>query len=97
LIAGGGVLFAIAEAGIAARHRALGDGPTSRCCAMIGAFLGWQLMLVTLVLSSFAGLPDWHRRHCAGPRRHEVPASVGTFLRVGALTAAVVGEPLVAW
>jgi PAS domain-containing protein len=55
LIAGGGVLFAIAETWYRLRGiEGLGMGDV-KMLAMIGAFLGWQLMLVTLVLSSFAG------------------------------------------
>jgi len=65
--------------------------------AMIGAFLGWKAVLVTLVLSSFAGafigviLLGLHK----GGMKFALP--FGTFLSIGALIAMFAGEPLVAW
>ena len=65
--------------------------------AMIGAFLGWKAVLVTLMLSSFAGalvglgLIAFAR----GGMRLALP--FGTFLSLGALAAMFVGEPLVTW
>ena len=38
-------------------HEGMGGGDV-KMLAMIGAFLGWKLVLVTLVLSSFAGSRD---------------------------------------
>src|SRR5918994_3266445 len=55
IIAGGGVLFAIAEVYYRVRgQEGLGMGDV-KMLAMIGAFLGWPLMILTLVLASFAG------------------------------------------
>ena len=52
---GAGVLYAIAAAYyMIRREEGLGMGDV-KMLAMIGAFLGWQAVLVTLVLSSFAG------------------------------------------
>jgi leader peptidase (prepilin peptidase)/N-methyltransferase len=65
--------------------------------AMIGAFLGWRAVLVTLVLSSFAGaligvgLMALRR----GSMRYALP--FGTFLSIGALVAMLTGEELVRW
>jgi leader peptidase (prepilin peptidase) / N-methyltransferase len=96
-IAGGGVLFLIGEAYYRTRgHEGLGMGDV-KMLAMIGAFLGWPLMLVTLVLASFAG-------SLVGvglliSRRGDMKAALpfGTFLAVGALVAAVAGEGFLAW
>ena len=60
--------------------------------AMIGAFLGWQLTLVTLVLASFAGSIVGVALIAARPRRHEVALPFGTFLAVGAASPAAVGD-----
>ena len=52
---GGGVLYAIAAGYYYVRQEdGLGMGDV-KMLAMIGAFLGWQQMLLTLVLASFAG------------------------------------------
>src|SRR5918994_1342540 len=55
IVLGGGVLFAIMEAYARTRgFEGLGMGDV-KMLAMIGAFLGWQLMLLTLILGSFMG------------------------------------------
>lgn len=97
LIAGGGVLFAIAEAYYRLRGiEGLGMGDV-KMLSMIGAFLGWKLVLVTLVLASFAGSVIGIGVIASGRGGMKAALPFGTFLAVGALTAAVVGEPLVAW
>jgi leader peptidase (prepilin peptidase)/N-methyltransferase len=65
--------------------------------AMIGAFLGWQLMLLTLVLASFAG--SFVGVAMMAARRGDMKKALpfGTFLAVGALVAAVFGDPLLDW
>jgi leader peptidase (prepilin peptidase)/N-methyltransferase len=65
--------------------------------AMIGAFLGWQGMLLTLVLASFAGAAVGVgmialRR---GSMKYALP--FGTFLAVGALVAMLAGQPIITW
>ena len=44
--------------------------------ALIGAFLGWKLMLLTLALGSFLGSFVGHRAHRGAEGRHEVRAAV---------------------
>jgi leader peptidase (prepilin peptidase) / N-methyltransferase len=97
LIAGGGVLFAIAEAYYRLRGiEGLGMGDV-KMLSMIGAFLGWKLVLVTLVLASFAGSVIGLAVIASGRGGMKAALPFGTFLAVGALTAAVVGDPLVNW
>ena len=97
LIAGGGVLFAIAEGYYRLRGiEGLGMGDV-KMLAMIGAFLGWKLMLVTLILASFAGSVIGVGIIALGRGGMKAALPFGTFLAVGALTAAVVGDPLVDW
>lgn len=94
---GGGVLYAIAAAYYAVRHEeGLGMGDV-KMLAMIGAFLGWKAVLVTLILSSFAGalVGVGLIAFARGGMRLALP--FGTFLSLGALAAMLVGEPLVAW
>ena len=97
LLAGGGLLFLIAETYYRLRGiEGLGMGDV-KMLAMIGAFLGWKLMLVTLVLASFAG--SFVGIGLMVGRRGDMKAALpfGTFLAVGALVAAVVGDPLLNW
>jgi leader peptidase (prepilin peptidase)/N-methyltransferase len=97
LVAGGGVLFAIAEGYYRLRGiEGLGMGDV-KMLAMIGAFLGWKLMLVTLVLGSFIGSLIGVGIIALGRGGMKAALPFGTFLAVGALTAAVAGDPLVEW
>ena len=83
IVVGGGVLFGIAEVYYRVRHEeGLGMGDV-KMLAMIGAFLGWKLTLVTLMMASLSGTvigagADRHR-----PRRHEVRAAVRHVSRAG--------------
>ena len=65
--------------------------------AMIGAFLGWQLMLVTLVLASFSGSIVGVGLIASGRGGMQAALPFGTFLAVGALVAAVSGDAMLAW
>ena len=97
LIAGGAVLFAIAEGYYRLRGvEGLGMGDV-KMLSMIGAFLGWKLMLVTLILGSFAGSLIGVGVIALGRGGMKAALPFGTFLAVGALTAAVAGDPLVEW
>ena len=97
LVAGGGLLFAIAEAWYRFRGiEGLGMGDV-KMLAMIGAFLGWKLMLVTLVLSSFAGSLIGVGAIALGRGGMKSMLPFGTFLAVGALTAAVAGDVILNW
>ena len=95
--AGGGILLAIAEAYERVRgEEGLGGGDV-KMLAMIGAFLGWQLMLVTLMLASVLGSVVGVGLIATGRGGMKYKLPFGTFLAVGALTASVVGQPLLSW
>jgi leader peptidase (prepilin peptidase) / N-methyltransferase len=97
VLIGGGVLWAIGEAYYRySGHEGMGGGDV-KMLAMIGAFLGWKLVLVTLVLSSFAGsiigvIVIAVKR---GGLKYALP--YGTFLALGALVASLVGDRIVNW
>ncbi len=94
---GGGVLFGIAEAYYRIRgQEGLGMGDV-KMLAMIGAFLGWPLTLLTLVFASFAGSAVGVALMASGRGTMQAALPFGTFLALGALAAALVGEPLLAW
>ncbi|HEY7172265.1 MAG TPA: prepilin peptidase [Vicinamibacterales bacterium] len=94
---GGGVLWAIAEGYYRIRREeGLGMGDV-KMLAMVGAFIGWQLTLVTLMMASFAGsivglLLIASRR---GSMKYALP--FGTFLAMGAVLAATIGPAVVDW
>jgi leader peptidase (prepilin peptidase)/N-methyltransferase len=97
LLMGGGFLFTVGELYYRLRgHEGLGMGDV-KMLAMIGAFLGWPLMVLTLVLASIGGslvgvgLIVTRR----GGMQAELP--FGTFLALGALISAVAGEGVVRW
>lgn len=96
-LAGGGLLFAIGKTYALLRHEeGLGLGDV-KMLAMIGAFLGWKLMLVTLVLSSFAGAVVGVSLIVLRRSDMKYALPFGTFLALGALAASAVGERLLAW
>jgi leader peptidase (prepilin peptidase)/N-methyltransferase len=65
--------------------------------AMVGAFLGWKLTVMTLMLASVSGsivgvLLIASRR---GTMKYALP--FGTFLALGAAAAATVGPAILSW
>ena len=97
IVVGAGVLFAIGEVYYRTRgHEGLGMGDV-KMLGMIGAFLGWPLMLLTLVLASFMG-------SIVGvgllvTRRGDMKAALpfGTFLVVGAFVGVLAGDAILDW
>ena len=97
VLVGGGVLFAIAEAYYRIRHEeGMGMGDV-KMLAMIGAFLGWKLAIVTLVVASFAGSIIGVGVLAIRKESMKYALPFGTFLAIGALVAAVCGEGLIGW
>ena len=97
LVVGGGSLWLMGEVYFRLRHEeGMGFGDV-KMLAMIGAFLGWKLMLLTLILSSFLGSAIGLGMIAArrGDMKYALP--FGTFLAVGALVASVVGDRIVNW
>ena len=96
-VVGGGVLWLIGEA----YYRYSGvegmGGGDVKMLAMIGAFLGWKLVILTLVLSSFTGalvgvVVIAIRR---GGMKYALP--YGTFLSLAALVSSLAGSRIVDW
>lgn len=97
VVVGGGVLWLIREAYYRySGHEGMGLGDV-KMLAMVGAFLGWKLVLLTLVLSSLAGsavglLVIMVKR---GDMKYALP--YGTFLALGALATSLAGGPILDW
>jgi leader peptidase (prepilin peptidase)/N-methyltransferase len=97
VVAGGGVLWLIGEAYYRYSGQEGMGGGDVKMLAMIGAFLGWKLMVLTLVLSSVLGsvvglLVIVFKR---GGMKYALP--YGTFLSLGALVASLFGRQILDW
>lgn len=97
VLLGGGVLYAIAWGYyVVRREEGLGMGDV-KMLGMVGAFLGWQAVLLTLVLASLSGavigvaMISLQR----GSMKYALP--FGTFLAIGALVAMLAGQPIIDW
>jgi leader peptidase (prepilin peptidase)/N-methyltransferase len=97
ILFGGGLLWAIAEMWLRLRKvDAMGFGDV-KMLAMVGAFLGLKLVVVTFVLSSMMG--GVVAAALMATRRADLATRVpyGTMLAVGALIASLYGDALIAW
>ena len=97
IVFGGGLLYTIAEAYYRIRHEeGLGMGDV-KMLAMIGAFIGWQLTLLTLMTASLAGSVIGLGLLATGRGSMKYALPFGTFLALGAAFAAVLGPGLLEW
>jgi leader peptidase (prepilin peptidase)/N-methyltransferase len=95
--AGGGGLLAIAWTYSRVRgQEGLGMGDV-KMLAMIGAFLGWRLTLVTLVLASLAGAFAGLALIALNRANMRYALPFGTFLAAAAIVSASTGDALIAW
>ncbi|MCM3881272.1 MAG: prepilin peptidase [Vicinamibacterales bacterium] len=97
LLIGGGSLWLLSEAYFRLRHEeGMGFGDV-KMLAMIGAFLGWKLMLLTLVLSSFLGSAVGLAVILSNRGGLKYALPFGTFLAIAAVAAGAVGDQIVTW
>jgi leader peptidase (prepilin peptidase)/N-methyltransferase len=95
VLLGGGGLYVTGELYYRLRgEEGLGGGDV-KMVAMIGAFLGWRLMLVTLMLSSVLG--SIIGLACIPLLGKKYLWPFGSFLALGALVAAAAGDRILAW
>jgi leader peptidase (prepilin peptidase)/N-methyltransferase len=97
VLVGGGVLWATGEAYERLRGvEGMGMGDV-KMLAMIGAVLGWPLMLLTLVASSIVGglIGAILLAFKADARTTALP--FGSFLAPAALASSLVGQPVLDW
>ena len=97
VLVGGGLLWAVAIGYHAATGREGMGGGDIKLLAMIGAFLGWQNTLVTLVLGSLGGALIGIGLILVRGDDSRVPIPFGPFLAIGALCALFFGDPLLHW
>jgi leader peptidase (prepilin peptidase) / N-methyltransferase len=94
---GAGILYAIAAGYFLLRgEEGMGMGDV-KMLAMLGAFLGWRAVLLTLVLSSFAGAIVGVLLMAGSRRNLQYALPFGTFLAMGALVAMLSGNAIIDW
>ena len=72
-------------------------GGDVKLIAMIGAFVGWQAVLVTIILSAFCGAVCGLTLILLGLKGRRDPIPFGPFLAVGGIAAMLWGETLLTW
>ena len=97
IVAGGGVLFLIAEVYYRVRHEeGLGMGDV-KMLAMMGAFLGWPLAILSLMIASVAGTIIGIGLIVTGRGTMKYALPFGTFLAIGAAVSAAAGQTILRW
>jgi len=94
-LAGGGIMFGIALLGDAVYKRETMGGGDIKLAAAIGAFTGWQVLIVALFASFVLGATGGVIYLATGGRDKTVP--FGPFLAAGALIAIVAGQQIWTW
>lgn len=97
ILLGGAIPWGIAWAYERIRgFEGLGFGDV-KMLAMIGAVLGWPLMLLTLLVASLAGAMTGLLLVAAGRGGRHLRLPFGSFLAVAAIVAGLFGQPVVEW
>ncbi len=97
VLAGGAIPLMMANLYLWIRgEEGLGMGDV-KMLAMIGAFLGWQLMLVTLFVASLVGSVVGVGLIVFAGKDRSFPIPFGSFLALAAVLASLAGESLKAW
>jgi leader peptidase (prepilin peptidase)/N-methyltransferase len=97
ILVGGGLLFGVAEVYYRVRHEeGLGMGDV-KMLAMIGAFVGWKLTLVTLMMASLSGTVIGLFLIVTGRGGMKYALPFGTFLALGAAAATTIGPAMLDW
>lgn len=97
ILLGGGVLWAVAEGYYWLTGREGMGGGDIKLLAMIGAFLGWAAVPVTLLISSLGGTLVGLALLLFQGRDTRTPIPFGPFLAFGAVCALFFGKELIAW
>ena len=94
-VAGYGILFLVGALGTwLFKKEAMGGGDV-KMMAMVGAFMGWQGVLLTIFLGALGGTLVFLPLRLIKQQEKEVP--FGVFLAIGAAITYLVGPALIAW
>ena len=94
---GGGLLYAVAAGYEWLKGREGMGGGDIKLMAMVGSFLGWKAVLVTLIVGSLFGAIVGVAMILGRGADSNVPIPFGPFLAVGALVALLYGNQLLGW
>ena len=97
MLVGGGCLFFVATVYQWIFKREGMGGGDVKLLAMIGAFLGWKAVILTIVLSSFIGSVVGILLMVAKGKDFKYAIPFGPFLSLGAAIALFFGEEIVRW
>jgi leader peptidase (prepilin peptidase)/N-methyltransferase len=97
IIAGGGSLFLVATAYQWLFKREGMGGGDVKLLAMIGAFLGWKAVILTILLSSFIGSIVGIAVILIKGKDFKYAIPFGPFLALGAVISLFWGEQLIHW
>jgi leader peptidase (prepilin peptidase)/N-methyltransferase len=97
VVIGGGVLWLIGEAYYRYSGQEGMGGGDVKMLAMVGAFLGWQQVVLTLVLSSMAGAVVGVALMATRKKSLRYALPFGTFLACGAMVASLIGPRILDW
>jgi leader peptidase (prepilin peptidase)/N-methyltransferase len=92
IIVGGGLFFVI----ILVSRGGMGGGDM-KLGAMMGAFLGWKLVLLAILLGVFAGGAVAIALLASGSKGRKDPVPFGPFLALGAVLSLLWGQSLLSW
>ncbi|MCX6553170.1 MAG: prepilin peptidase [Acidobacteria bacterium] len=97
LVIGGLIPLVLAEVYLRVRKvEGLGMGDV-KMLALVGAFLGWKLVLLTLALGSFLGSAVGLGLIVARRGDMKLALPFGTFLAIAAAVSATVGDQIIIW
>ena len=94
---GYGVLYAVATGYYWLRHEEGMGGGDLKLLAMVGAFLGWKAVPLTLLLGSLTGSVVGVSLMAVRGRDSRAPIPFGPFLAAGAVCALFFGDALIDW
>ena len=97
IIAGGGIIFLIALAGLAIfKKEAMGGGDV-KLSAMIGAFIGWKYIIVSLFVGFFIGAIAGILLILLKIRNRDDLVPFGPFIVLGSFITLLWGENILSW
>jgi leader peptidase (prepilin peptidase)/N-methyltransferase len=97
ILAGGGSLYAVAWSyQLITGKEGMGGGDI-KLLAMIGAFIGWKGVLLTIFLGSASGTVVGLATMLVERKDMKMRIPFGPFLAVGAVTSIFFGNELIAW
>ena len=96
-IVGGGIIYVVGVAGkVAFKKDAMGRGDV-KLMAMVGAFIGWELVLMAIFFGSFFGSIVGLLLIAMGKADMQTKVPFGPYLALGAVVSLFFGNDLIVW